>query len=103
MAAVFGLVNPVTDLLNAGTLDRTGADLVDGFLDEIDQVLGVFYQLPEDAVEETLPEAMQAMIAERETARKEKNWARADEIRDSFLEQGYVLKDTSEGTEWRRE
>ena len=40
MSAVFEMVNAVEDQLRAGRVDRDGADLVDGFLDEIDQVLG---------------------------------------------------------------
>ena len=40
--------------------------------------------------------------AERQAARKEKNFARADEIRDQLLEQGIVLKDTREGVKWSR-
>ena len=42
------------------------------------------------------------MIEERQTARKEKNFARADEIRNLLLEKGIVLKDTREGVKWER-
>ena len=42
------------------------------------------------------------LIAERDQARKERNWARADEIRDRFTEMGYTLEDTPEGTVWKR-
>ena len=102
VAALFGLVSDVEGLLSEGRMDRKGADLVDAFVEEIDRVLGVFYRLPEDDEEETLPEELQALIAERETARKERNWARSDEIRDQFAELGYVLEDTAEGTVWKR-
>ena len=103
-AAVFGLVNQVEDLLGEGRLDRSGAKDVDAFLVEIDQVLGVFYRLPEDdEAEEALPKELEALIGEREAARKARNWARADEIRDELAEQGYTLEDTAEGTIWRRE
>ena len=83
-------------------MDRKGADLVDAFMDEINEVLGIFYTLPEDEVEETLPDDLLALIAEREEARKEKNWARSDEIRDQFTEMGYVLEDTPDGTAWKK-
>ena len=42
------------------------------------------------------------MIAERQAARKEKNFARADEIRELLLEQGIILEDTREGVKWKR-
>ena len=78
-------------------VDRSGADLVDGLFQELDQVLGIFYSLPDDDKEELLTDELQALVEEREVARKEKNWARADEIRDHFLGLGYVLEDTPGG------
>ena len=42
------------------------------------------------------------MIAERQAARKEKNFKRADEIRDELLAKGIVLEDTREGVKWKR-
>ena len=50
----------------------------------------------------TLADDLAALIAERERARKERNWARADEIRNRFAELGYMLEDTPEGTVWKR-
>ena len=42
------------------------------------------------------------MIAERQAARKEKNFARADEIRDELAAKGIVLLDTREGVKWKK-
>lgn len=52
--------------------------------------------------QEILDKEIEALIEERNAARKEKNFARADEIRDQLLEQGIVLKDTREGVKWSR-
>ena len=49
-----------------------------------------------------LDEEIENLIAERKLARKEKNFARADEIRDVLLEKGIQLKDTREGVQWKR-
>jgi cysteinyl-tRNA synthetase len=49
------------------------------------------------------PEEIEKLITERNEARKKKNWARADEIRDQLASQGVVLEDTSKGTTWRVE
>ena len=49
-----------------------------------------------------LDEEIEALIAGRQAARKEKNFARADEIRDELLEKGIVLEDTREGVKWKR-
>lgn len=52
--------------------------------------------------EEILDEEIEKLIEERQAARKNKDFARADEIRDQLLEQGIVLKDTKEGVKWSR-
>ena len=52
--------------------------------------------------EEILDEEIEKLIEERQAARKNKDFARADEIRDQLLEQGIVLKDSREGVKWSR-
>ncbi|PIE67669.1 MAG: cysteine--tRNA ligase [Deltaproteobacteria bacterium] len=47
------------------------------------------------------PEAIEALIAERTAARKNKAWQRADEIRDQLAENGIVLEDKTDGTHWK--
>mgnify|MGYP000525472707 CR=1 FL=1 len=49
-----------------------------------------------------LAEDIEALIAERQAARKAKNFARADEIRGELLAKGIVLEDTREGVKWKR-
>ncbi|HIY58528.1 MAG TPA: cysteine--tRNA ligase [Candidatus Tetragenococcus pullicola] len=51
----------------------------------------------------TTDEEVEALIAAREKARKERNFARSDEIRNSLKEQGVILEDTPQGTRWKRE
>ena len=45
---------------------------------------------------------IEALIQERQEARKAKNFARADEIRKELLDKGIVLEDTREGVKWKR-
>lgn len=52
--------------------------------------------------EEILDEEIEDLIAERQAARKEKNFARADEIRAILSEKGIILEDTREGVKWKR-
>ena len=56
---------------------------------------------PEEA-EEILDEDIEKLIEERQAARKAKDFARADAIRDELLEKGIILKDTREGVQWKR-
>ncbi len=51
---------------------------------------------------EILDSDIEALIEERQAARKEKNFARADEIRDTLAAQGIILEDTREGVKWKR-
>ena len=55
-----------------------------------------------DKKEEILNEEIENLIAERQAARKNKDFARADEIRGLLLEKGIELKDTREGVKWKR-
>ena len=55
-----------------------------------------------DKEDEILASDIEALIEERQAARKAKNFARADEIRDELLAKGIILKDTREGVQWKR-
>ncbi|UWE05128.1 cysteine--tRNA ligase [Laceyella sacchari] len=72
--------------------------LLDWFRIHGQQVLGLV-QLDE---EESLDAEIEALIAERQQARKERNFQRADEIRDQLLARGIVLEDTPQGVRWKR-
>ena len=52
--------------------------------------------------EEMLDSDIETLIEERQAARKAKNFARADEIRDQLLGMGIILEDTREGVKWKR-
>lgn len=55
-----------------------------------------------DRKEEMLDDDIEKLIEERQAARKAKDFARADAIRDQLLEKGIILKDTREGVQWKR-
>ena len=52
--------------------------------------------------EEMLAADIEALIEERQAARKAKDFATADRIRDELLEKGIILEDTREGVKWKR-
>jgi len=66
---------------------------------EFDGVLGLFYA---DKGEGSLDDEVEALIAARQAARGEKNWAEADRIREKLGEMGVVLEDTPQGVKWSR-
>ena len=69
--------------------------------DELTGVLGLVYD-EAPAAEDGADAEIDALIAERTEARKTKNWARADEIRNQLTEMGIVLEDTPQGVKWHR-
>ncbi|MEC3883844.1 cysteine--tRNA ligase [Halobacillus sp. HZG1] len=66
--------------------------------EELTGVLGIQLQ----AQEELLDEEVDALIEERKQARKNRDFARADEIRDELKDRNIILEDTSQGTRWKR-
>ena len=100
ISAVFELITAI----NTAVKDGASKDFAKGCLDllmELTTVLGLLQQDTEEEVTEVEPE-IQALIDERQAARKAKNFARADEIRNELLSKGIVLEDTREGVKWKR-
>ena len=96
IAAVFELVRFINQNIEGAT--RTFAEQLYDRLHALCEVLGIVVEKEE----ELLDDAIEALIEERQQARKDKNFARADEIRDQLLQQGIQLKDTREGVQWTR-
>ncbi len=97
-AQVFELQKAADIALAQGRVTRAQAEEVEGTLEEFDRVLGL--QLV-PAVE-ILDEDVERLIEERQAARAERDFARADAIRDELAAQGIVLEDTPAGVRWRR-
>ncbi len=83
---------------NANSLDASQAGALYDRLHTLSDVLGIILEKKE----EELDFDIDALIAERQQAKKDKNFARADEIRDELLKKGIQLKDTREGVKWER-
>ena len=100
ISAVFELITAI----NTATRDGASKAFAQGALDilmELCTVLGLLQQEVEEKVE--IEPEIQALIDERQAARKAKNFARADEIRDQLKAEGIILEDTPQGVKWHRE
>jgi cysteinyl-tRNA synthetase len=97
IAAVFDLVKFANTTADGSSSKAYLQSLYDLLL-KLTNVLGIIVEKEE----EILPEEIEALIAERQEARKAKNFARADEIRDELLAKGIILKDTREGVQWKK-
>ncbi|WP_101847072.1 cysteine--tRNA ligase [Halobacillus sp. Marseille-P3879] len=98
-------ISVIFELTKAANLylqsEQTHTDVIDQFietLEELTSVLGL--QLKQD--DELLDEEIDALIEERKQARKDRNFARADEIRDDLKARNIILEDTAQGTRWKR-
>ena len=98
LAAVFELVRDINvSVLQSGSKALI-ADAIKLF-DELTGVLGIVY--PHEQADD-LDAEVEKMIEARQAARKAKNWAEADRIRDELKEKGIVLEDTPQGVKWHR-
>jgi len=100
IAVIFELVRDANAAASAGKApSRLLAAEVLKLFEELADVLGILYGEAESAV---LEAEVEALIAARQAARKEKNWAEADRIRDKIKEMGIILEDTPQGVKWRK-
>ena len=87
-------------LNNYSDQEKVSAAILTAALEEFTNMLNVFGI--EFQTAGLLDEEIDQLIEERNQARKDKNFARSDEIRDQLKEQGIILEDTPQGVRWRR-
>lgn len=97
VSAIFELVK-FANTNASGENSKAFIDSLYELLEKLCDVLGIIIEKEE----EILDEEIENLIAERQAARKARNFARADEIRDQLSAMGIILKDTREGVTWKR-
>ncbi len=98
LASIHDLVREINTLLSNDGLSPDDQTAVLDAIAKFDSVLGIF-----GAEEnEILDDEIEALIAERQEARHQRDFARSDEIRDTLAEKGIVLEDTKDGVRWKR-
>ena len=97
IASVFELVKFVNTTAD-GSRSKEYLDTLYDILFKLTDVLGIII----DKKEEMLDADIEAMIEKRQAARKERNFALADQIRDELLAKGIILEDTREGVKWKK-
>jgi len=96
LAAIFSFINEINPVLWQKGLNKTDKGKILSTFKELDQVLNIM-----DIDEVKLDEETLRLIKEREAARKRKDWARADALRQKLLSQGIEIIDTNQGPIWR--
>ena len=97
VSAIFELVKLANSTANEES-SKAYVDLLKETISKLSDVLGIITERKAEVLDSEIEE----LIAARQQARKEKNFARADEIRQQLLDMGIILEDTREGVKWKR-
>lgn len=97
ISAVFEIVR-LSNSTISGESTKSYVSYVKETMDDLCGVLGIITEKKKEIIDSVVEE----LIAKRQQARKDKNFALADEIRGQLLDMGIVLEDTREGVKWKR-
>ena len=97
LAHIFEFVKEVNIFMMENKIGKNDAKKIIKFMHDIDKVLGIL-----EEKEEKLSSEFKKLIEEREKSRKERNFAKADKIREQLKQKGIILEDTKEGVRWKR-
>ncbi len=99
LAVIFDMVREVNVACDAGQVLRDDAAQVLALLRKCNEVLAVFAM---NGKPESVPQELVEALANRQQARKDKNWALADKLRDLITSRGYVIEDTPAGARLKK-
>jgi cysteinyl-tRNA synthetase len=106
LAAVFGLVREVNTAIDQAQIVAGDRQKVLVALGRADEVLGVLDPVAWRSAEGEVglsDEAIDQLVKQRDAARADRDWARADEIREQLQSEGVVIEDAKEGSRWKRQ
>ena len=94
LSAVFELVRDINTLVASGKATKGDIQACEDIFDELTGVLGICYNREED----TIPEEILELASQRQEARRARDFATADALRDKICELGYIIEETRQGT-----
>ncbi|MDP3765928.1 MAG: cysteine--tRNA ligase [Nanoarchaeota archaeon] len=97
LSHIFEFVKEINILMMENKIGKNNSKKIINFMNKIDKILGIL----EEKGEKLSPE-LKKLINEREKARKEKDFAKADRIRTELKQKGIILEDTKDGVRWKR-
>ena len=99
LAAVFGLIKEGNIALTEGALEEENRSEILQWFEVVEQRLGI---VPTVEALVQVDEKVDSLIAQRNEARRNRDFAKADRIRQQLLDLDVIIEDTREGTKWRR-
>ena len=97
LSHIFEFIKEINVLMMHDKIGKNNAKKIINFMQDIDKVLGILKEK-----EEKLSPELKKLIEEREKARKEKDYAKADRIREELKQKGVILEDTKGGVRWKK-
>ncbi len=97
LGSLFDLIREANSLMDHSKLSQKQAESILSMMRGMDQVLGLLFPK-----EEAIPMDIQEALEQRQIARKEKNWEKADQLRDQIIAAGYVIDDTPTGVHLKK-
>jgi cysteinyl-tRNA synthetase len=97
LGALFTLIRDANTAIDAGRLSSGDAEGIRAALLKVDPVLDLF-----PAMDQSIDAEIERLIDARNAARKARNFAESDRLRDELVARGILLEDTPAGTRWRR-
>lgn len=98
LGGIFEYIREANSLMDKGEFSKEGVNLSFELLSEFEEIFGISISR-----RESLEKEVERKILEREEARKKKDFALADKIRNELKEKGVILEDTPKGVRWRKE
>jgi cysteinyl-tRNA synthetase len=103
LGAMFELVRPLNAAADTGELGKGDVPIIREAFDGFDRVLGILSLRRAEDEKPPMPvEEIERSIAERNAARRRRDFGEADRIRDGLLERGVILEDSAAGTRWKK-
>jgi cysteinyl-tRNA synthetase len=104
LAAVFDLVSEGNSAIDARRIGAADATRIRETIEEFDRVLGVvsLRRAEDAAVPDDLVREIEQLVEQRRTAKQNRDFATADQIRKTLAERGILLEDSPTGTRWKR-
>jgi cysteinyl-tRNA synthetase len=103
LGAIFELVRALNSAIDAGQLAAADVPVVRAAFDEFDQVLGILSLRRDEDEQPPVPvDEIERLIEDRHAARRRRDFAAADRIRQDLAERGILLEDSPAGTRWKR-
>ncbi|MCC6127842.1 MAG: cysteine--tRNA ligase [Chlamydiae bacterium] len=99
LGVLFDLIREANTLIDQGKIGQIEAQNILRLLSDWNEVLAV---LPLHSAAERIPEDLTELLAQREEARKSKNWLLSDQLRDEILSHGFLIEDTPSGARLKK-